>query len=53
MSELKVISFPTKQKDEQFNGDNVEQRIAELTEMLKDNDIEKVVNLSNIKKLRL
>lgn len=43
MSKLKVVSFPAKQKDEQFNGDNVEQRIAELTEMLKANDIENIV----------
>ena len=43
MSELKVVSFPAKQKDEQFNGDNVEQRIAELTEMLKANDVENIV----------
>lgn len=46
MSELKVVSFPAKQKDEQFNGDNVEQRIAELTEMLKANDIENIVILA-------
>ena len=43
MKELKIVSFPAKQKDEEFTGDNVEQRITELTEMLKANDIENIV----------
>lgn len=43
MSELKVVSLPVKEKEKPENGYNVEQRISELTEMLKANDIENIV----------